>query len=534
MAERSKANGLEYDVVIIGSGMGGGTLAYALGSSGLRVALLERGEFLPRERENWDAEAVFGKGRYKANETWLDAQGNEFHPAMHYFVGGSTKVYGAALMRLRKADFGAVQHAEGVSPAWPIQYEDLEPYYTKAEKLYFVHGQESGDPNDPPRSEPLPFPSLEHEPYILDLKNRLEHLGLNPGYLPLGVDRRLGGRCVRCDTCDGFPCLLDAKADADVCCVRPALGDEKIDLYTGVEVQRLVTNQAGDRVVRAEGKKDDRDFSIEASIFVMSCGAINSAALLLRSTSKAHRLGLGNSSELVGRNYMTHLNSAILAVDLTRRNPTVFQKTMVVSDFYFNGGRRYPFPLGSVQLLGKSKAEMLRTVSGMLPHWLADRIARHSVDWWAISEDLPDEENRVSITSDDKIQIFWKPRNVSAHKALLKTVSRFLKKAGYQAVFVQRMGIGGNSHQCGTARFGNDPGSSVLDTFCRSHEVPNLYVVDGSFFPASAAVNPALTIAAQALRVADQISSANSVCAGASTNQGEAPVSCDGTAPSTR
>ncbi len=524
MAERSNANGLEYDVVIIGSGMGGGTLAYALGSSGLRVALMERGEFLPRERENWDAEAVFGKGRYKANETWLDGQGNEFHPAMHYFVGGSTKVYGAALMRLRKADFGAVQHAEGVSPAWPIRYEDLEPYYTKAEKLYFVHGQESGDPNDPPRSEPLPFPSLEHEPYILDLKNRLENLGLNPGYLPLGVDHRLGGRCVRCDTCDGFPCLVDAKADADVCCVRPALGDEKIDLYTGVEVRRLVTNQAGDRVVRAEGKRYDRDFSIEASIFVVSCGAINSAALLLRSTSKAHRLGLGNSSKLVGRNYMAHLNSAILAVDLTRRNPTVFQKTMVVSDFYFNGGRRYPFPLGSVQLLGKSKAEMLRTVSGMLPHWLADRIAQHSVDWWAISEDLPDEENRVSVTSDNKIQIFWKPRNVSAHKALLKTVSGVLKKAGYQAVFVQRMGIGGNSHQCGTACFGKDPESSVLDTFCRSHEVPNLYVVDSSFFPASAAVNPALTIAAQALRVADHISSVNGMCPGANTNKGVAPV----------
>jgi choline dehydrogenase-like flavoprotein len=524
MAERSKARELAYDVVIIGSGMGGGTLAYALGGSGLRVALLERGEFLPRERENWDAEAVFGKSRYKANETWLDGRGNQFHPAMHYFVGGSTKVYGAALMRLRKEDFNAVQHAEGVSPAWPIQYEDLEPYYTKAEKLYFVHGPEGGDPNGPPRSEPLPFPSLEHEPYILDLKNRLKNLGLNPGYLPLGVDHRLGGRRIIHDTCDGFPCLLDAKADADVCCVRPAVRDEKIDLYTGVQVRRLVANQAGDRVVRAEGTRHDREFSLEASIFIVSCGAINSAALLLRSKSNVHRFGIGNSSNLVGRNYMAHLNSAILAVDLTRRNPTVFQKTMVISDFYFNGGRRYPFPLGSVQLLGKSKAEMLRTVSGMLPHWLADRIAQHSVDWWAISEDLPDEENRVSITSDDKIQIFWKPRNVSAHKALLKTVSGVLKKAGYQAVFVQRMGIGGNSHQCGTVRFGRDPESSVLDTFCRSHEVPNLYVVDGSFFPASAAVNPALTIAAQALRVGDHISSANGMCPGATMNKGVAPV----------
>lgn len=524
MVERFKLKDLVYDIAIIGSGMGGGTLAYALGQSGLRVALLERGEFLPKERENWDAGEVFGKGRYKAAETWLDGVGNEFHPAMHYFVGGSTKVYGAALMRLRKEDFGAVQHAEGVSPAWPIEYEDLEPYYTEAEKLFFVHGPGGGDPFGPPRSAPLPFPALEHEPYICDLERRITTLGLRPGYLPLGVDRRSNGRCIRCDTCDGFPCLLDAKADADVCCVRPAWQEGKIDLFTGVQVRRLVTNASGDQVVRAEGTIRDEEFCIEASTFVVSCGAINSAALLLRSKCKAHRFGLGNASNLVGRNYMAHLNSAVLALDLTRRNPTVFQKTMVINDFYFSGGQRYPFPLGSLQLLGKSKAAMLKTVSGALPHWLADGIAQHSVDWWAISEDLPDKENRVSVTADDRIQIFWQPRNLVAHKALLKTVRRILKKVGFQAVFVQRMGIGANSHQCGTARFGNDPESSVLDTFCRSHEVPNLYVVDGSFFPSSAAVNPALTIAAQALRVADHIKTVNGSCSGRTRSEREAPV----------
>jgi choline dehydrogenase-like flavoprotein len=297
-----------------------------------------------------------------------------------------------------------------------------------------------------------------------------------------------------------------------------------MDLYTGVQVRRLVTNTSGDRVVRAEGTSQGEEFSIEASTFVVSCGAINSAALLLRSEGKAHRSGLGNSTNLVGRNNMAHLNSAILALDLTRRNPTVFQKTMVINDFYFSGGQRYPFPLGSLQLLGKSQAAMLKTVSGMLPHWLANRIAQHSVDWWAISEDLPDKENRVSVTAEDKIQIFWKPRNLSAHAALLKTIRRILKQVGYQAVFVQRMGIGANSHQCGTVCFGNDPESSVLDAFCGSHEVPNLYVVDGSFFPSSAAVNPALTIAAQALRVADHISSINGVYPGATMNKGVAPV----------
>jgi choline dehydrogenase-like flavoprotein len=509
MIARSKDRDLVYDLVIIGSGMGGGTLAYALRNSGLRIALLERGDFLPKERENWDAEAVFGQGRYKSGETWLDSCGKEFSSAMHYFVGGSTKVYGAALVRLRKEDFGNVQHAEGISPAWPIQYEELEPYYNSAEKLFLVHGAPSGDPFGPPRSEALPFPPLEHEPYILDLQRRLENLGLKPGYLPLGVDRRTNGSCIRCATCDGFPCLVDAKADAERCCVSPALKNGRVDLYTNVQIRRLVTNTAGDRIIRAEGTSRDAAFSVEASTFVVSCGAINSAALLLRSKNAAHPSGIGNSANLVGRNYMVHLNSAVLAVHATRRNPTIFQKTMVLNDFYFRGGERYQFPLGSLQLLGKSQTAMLKTASALLPGWLARIIANHSVDWWATSEDLPDLENRVSVTEDDRIQVFWKPKNLTAHEGLLKTAREVLKKLGYHAVFVQRMGIGANSHQCGTVRFGADPSSSVLDPHCRSHDVPNLYVVDGSFFPSSAAVNPALTIAAQALRVADHIASSH-------------------------
>jgi choline dehydrogenase-like flavoprotein len=514
MTVRTSGKDLVYDVVVIGSGMGGGSIAYALRNSGLRLALLERGDFLPKERENWDPDAVFAKARYKSRETWLDGQGNEFHPSMHYFVGGSTKVYGAALVRLRKEDFGIVEHAEGVSPSWPIRYEDLEPYYNEAEKLFFVHGPANGDPYGPPRSEALPFPPLEHEPYIVDLQRRLEKAGVTPGYLPLGVDHRPGGKCIRCNTCDGFPCFVNAKADADHCCVRPALQTGQVDLFTGVQVRRLVTNSSGDRIVRAEGTRHDTDFSIEASLFVVSCGAINSAALLLRSKSAVHRFGIGNSTGLVGRNYMAHLNSAVLAVDVARQNPTVFQKTMVVNDFYFSGKDRYRFPLGSLQLLGKSHAAMLKTVNAFLPRWLAKGIASHSVDWWATSEDLPDPENRVTVTQDNNIQIFWRPKNLTAHRSLLKVARNLLRKAGYQAVFVQRMGIGANSHQCGTVRFGNDPQSSVLDPFCRTHEVPNLYVVDASFFPSSAAVNPALTIAAQALRVADHITSSNVVRGG--------------------
>jgi choline dehydrogenase-like flavoprotein len=494
-----------YDIVIIGSGMGGGTLAYALRHSGARIAILERGDYLPRERENWDPENVFIGKRYKTSEMWYDAAGKGFNSGMHYFVGGSTKVYGAALVRFRQQDFATVNHAEGVSPEWPITYGDLEPYYTKAEKLYFVHGTPEGDPGGPPRSEPLPFPNVEHEPYIKDLQNRLTKQGLNPGFLPLAVDVRPNGRCVRCNTCDGFPCLMDAKADTDVCCVRPLVAGQQVDLYTNVRVTHLSTNRSGDRVVTARGTKDGHEFKINAGTFVLSCGAVNSAALLLKSKNPMHPNGLGNSSDMVGRHYMAHLNSAILAVDPFRKNPTVFQKTMVLNDFYFSGPGDRGFPHGSLQLLGKSQSAMLRTAVPSLPRWMADYISGHSVDWWATSEDLPDPDNRVAFTRDEKIQVIWKPKNTTAHEALLRTTRQILLKAGYKAVFLQRMGIAANSHQCGTLRFGGDPRSSVLDTFCKCHDLANLYVVDASFFPSSAAINPALTIAAQALRVGDHL-----------------------------
>ena len=347
-----------YDIVIIGSGMGGGTLAYALRNSGARIALLERGDYLPRERENWDPERVFINKRYKTPEVWYDATGEAFSSGMHYFVGGSTKVYGAALVRFRKQDFGVVKHAEGISPEWPISYVDLEPYYNKAEALYFVHGSPEGDPAGPPRSKPLPFPNVEHEPYIRDLQKRLIDLGFKPGFLPLGVDVREHGRCVRCNTCDGFPCMVDAKADADVCCVRPVVTAQKVDLYTNVHITHLSTNHSGDRVLSAQGTREGKEFKIDAATFVLSCGAVNSAALLLKSKNSMHPRGLGNSSGLVGRHYMAHLNSALLAIDPFRRNPTVFQKTMVLNDFYFRGpGDHWTTPWVVCSCLAKRKRQ---------------------------------------------------------------------------------------------------------------------------------------------------------------------------------
>jgi len=493
-----------YDIIIIGTGAGGGTLAYALRASGARVLLLERGDFLPQEPQNWSPEAVFDQQRYKPKEVWQDAEGRPFHPGVHYYVGGNTKVYGAALPRLRRADFEVIEHEGGISPAWPIRYEDLEPYYVRAEQIYLVHGVSGDDPTEPPRSGPFPFPPVPHEPYIAELAEQLRAQGLHPSYLPIGIDLRPGGRCIRSKTCDGFPCQLLAKGEADVCCVRPALESPDVELMTHTYARRLLTDPSGRRVTAVEVERDGERFEVHADIVVVACGAANSAALLLRSANSVYPNGLANSSGLVGRHYMVHNNTALMAVHPTRRNPTIFQKTLAVNDFYFRGPD-WPYPMGNLQLLGKLQAGMLTANQPLVPRRVLQAVADRSVDWWVMSEDLPDPENRVTLGSDGSIRIHWKPNNLVAHAKLVQAARQMLRRAGYPIVLTQRMGIETNSHQCGTLRFGNDPSTSVLELFCRSHDIPNLYVVDSSFFPSSTAVNPALTIAAQALRVADHL-----------------------------
>jgi len=493
-----------YDIIIIGTGAGGGTLAYALRDSGARVLLIERGDFLPQEPENWSPTAVFDQQRYKPKETWQDGLGRPFHPGVHYFVGGNTKVYGAALPRLRKADFEALEHEGGTSPAWPIRYEELEPYYARAEQIYMVHGASGDDPTEPPRSGPFPFPAVSHEPYIEELAGRLREQGLHPFFLPMGIDLRAGGRCLRCKTCDGFPCKVLAKSDADVRCVRPATEHSNVELITRAFVRRLLADPAGRRVSAVEVERDGELFELRGETVVVACGAANSAALLLRSAGGAHPHGLANASGLVGRNYMVHSNTALMAVHPRRRNPTVFQKTMAINDFYY-GGEAFPYPMGNLQLLGKLQAGMLTANQRLTPRRVLRGIADRSVDWWVMSEDLPDPENRVTLGSNGGIRVHWKPNNQTAHAKLVAAARQMLRRAGYPFVLTQRMGIETNSHQCGTLRFGEDPADSVLDPFCRAHGMDNLYVVDSSFFPSSAACNPALTIAAQALRVGDHL-----------------------------
>ncbi len=494
-----------YDIIIIGTGMGGGALAYALRNSGARILLIERGDYLPQEPQNWQVSAVFGENRYKPAETWIDAStGGRFKPGVHYYVGGNTKVYGAALPRFRQADFDAIEHEGGTSRAWPLSYADLEPYYNLAEELFFVHGKTGDDPSEPPRTRPYPYPEVPHEPAIAALIDKLRAQSLHPYCLPMSLDLREGGRCIRCMTCDGFPCQLHAKGDADIRCVRPALEYGTIELWTNTQARRILTDRPGKRATAVEVERAGESLNVSADTIIVSCGAVNSAVLLLRSANSAHLAGLANASGQLGRNYMAHNNTALTAVAPMKTNPTVFQKTAAINDYYF-GDEAFAYPMGNIQALGKLQAGMLSAAKPYLPKPLLGAMARRSIDFWVMSEDLPDPENRVAVGSDGSIQVHWQPNNRVAHKQLIKRAVRMMRRAGYPLVFTETLGIETNSHQCGTARFGDDPADSVLNPFCKTHEIDNLYVVDSSFFPSSTAMNPALTICAQALRVADRL-----------------------------
>ena len=488
---------------MVGSGIGGATTALALARRGADVLVLERGERLPVELQNADPRAVFIERRYKPSEQWLDGDGKPFSPGVHYLVGGNSKVYGASLPRFRERDFGPVEHHEGTSPAWPFSYADLEPYYAEAEQVYRVHGSIGEDPTEPWRSGPFPFPAVPHEPYIADLSRRLRVHGVSPASNAMGIDLRPGGACIRCASCDGFPCPYRAKSDAETCAIDPAIGTGTVRLITGARVRRGVGtagSAAGPgRVRHLVAETGDGLVQVTGDRFVLAAGAVNSAALLLGSADVDQPDGVANRSGLVGRSFMMHNNAHLAAVDLNRRNDAVFTKTLSVNDWYLDGGDGYP--LGVLQLIGKVQGVMMKSWATRVPLGLLDAMAGRSVEWLVMAEDLPDRQNRVTVDAAGRISTRRVARGMSTHRLLLRRAKQLLRVAGYDAVFTQPFDISMNSHQCGTVVAGADPVNSVLDPWCRAHDVANLWVVDGSFFPSSAAMNPALTIAAQALRV---------------------------------
>jgi choline dehydrogenase-like flavoprotein len=492
------------DVVIIGSGMGGGTLAWALKDTGLDVLIVERGQFLPREPENSQPDHVFIKKRYVTSKPWHDAKtGQPFQPGVYYWVGGNTKMYGACLPRFRRSDFEEVAHHDGVSPGWPFSYDDLEPFYGQAEQLFQVHGSVDEDPTEPPHSTDYPYPPLPHEPAVERFANMLYLQGLHPFHMACAMHLPSLAERIADTTADGSPSATGNKGDAENRAVRPALESPTVRLLLGAYVRRLHTNSDGRTVTFAEAQVGERTVRIEARTFVVSCGAVNSAALLLRSVSDQHPNGLGNSSGLLGRNYMVHNSTFFLAVDPRQRNETAWQKTLGLNDWY-EAGPDTPYPLGNLQMLGKIRAPMVKAARPWAPIWALKTVTNRSLDIYLTTEDLPRLENRVTVDG-EKIMISWTPNNLGPHQELVKRVTRAVRQAGYPVALTERMGIATNSHMCGTAVAGTNPAASVLDPDCRSHDVSNLFVVDSSFFPSSAALNPALTIAANALRVAPTI-----------------------------
>ncbi|HEY8594927.1 MAG TPA: GMC family oxidoreductase [Devosiaceae bacterium] len=490
------------DIVIIGSGIGGATLAAGLAPGGADILVLERGDDLPDTPELRDQRAIFQKGHYRPEETWYDAEGNGFNPGNYYYVGGNSKFYGAVLTRYRKTDFEETRQGEGVSPAWPFPYSELEPWYTRAEALYQVRGTLGEDPTEPDHGEDYPFPAIPDEPAIAEIRQRLKAQGLSPYSLPLGVDIERWLKRAKTPW-DAHPNRDDGKMEAESCGLAAALAHPNVRIEKRARVVRLETGADGRRITSVVYERDGEIRSVTPRLVVLSAGAVQSAVLLLASANDRNPNGLANRSDQVGRNFMNHNSSAMLAISPFYRNDAIYQKTFGLNDFYLDDGEGGP-ALGNVQLLGRVSGRILKANVPSLPEAALEIISRHAIDFYLMTEDLPSPKSRVRVEN-DRIVLEWHRTNWEAHRTLVSKMRHILRAAGFPLVLVRAFDKRTPSHQCGTVRMGADPASAPLDPFCRAYDHPNLFVVDASFLPTSAAVNPALTIAAQALRVADHI-----------------------------
>ncbi|WP_127145561.1 GMC oxidoreductase [Pelagibacterium montanilacus] len=496
------------DIVIIGSGIGGATLASGIAPGGASILILEAGGHLSASPANRDQVAIFQRRHFHSSELWYDSTGKGFSPGNYYYVGGNSKFYGAVLARYRAEDFGEIVHREGVSPAWPFPYETLEPWYTRAEQLYAVRGMLGEDPTEPSHSGVYAHPPVPDEPAIARVRARLSELGLHPYSLPLGVDIDAwlaGGQT----PWDAHPSSNDGKMDAETAALSKALAHDNVRLETGARVTRLETAPDGKAIAAVHYRQNGEDKVVRPALVVLSAGAVKSAALLLASADNANPDGLANRSGQVGRNFMNHNASAVIATAPWYTNDSVYQKTFGFNDFYLSDGEGGP-PLGNVQLLGRVSGPILKSSMPSAPGWLLDQISRHGIDFYAMSEDIPSPESRVTLDG-QRIVLHWTRTNWQAHLDLVARLKSVLRRAGFPLVVSQAFDKRTPSHQCGTVRMGSDPATSPLDIWCRAHDHPNLFVMDASFLPTSAAVNPSLTIAAQALRVADHIATTERV-----------------------
>ncbi len=479
---------IKYDVVIIGSGAGGGTLAYALATKGMRVLLVERGISIPKEDDNWTEKGALGN-KYRTRK----------NPINHFYVGGATKLYGAALYRLRAQDFVSTSHSNGASPLWPISYDELEPYYCKAEQLYRVHGSLDEDPTEPFHSMPYPYNPISHEPFIQTIVDKLKQNGHKVSSIPRGIDVGPNRTCIFCSTCDGYACKVHGKMDTEVAAILPALQTGNLDLVSEAECLRLTTNSSGTKIIEADIRQRSQVFKVTGHSFVVSGGVKGSPQLLFKSKCSSHPNGLANSSGLVGRYLCGHNAQLLFCLNGLTKIPKLHQKTFALNEFY-HGSATFPAALGVIQAAGQIPVWM---GFNRLVQPLMRMLASRSLLVFFMNEVLPSYENRIFLEENGNLKTSFTPNNLESFYELRKIAINLFKNAGFPIVLSRKQPL--LWHPVGTCRFGRDPQNSVLDQWCRTHDIDNLYVVDGSFLPSAGAVNTALTVMAQALRVGEHL-----------------------------
>jgi choline dehydrogenase-like flavoprotein len=467
-----------YDAVVIGTGIGGSTFAYGLARRGLKVAVVERGDFLKP-----DIPDLSPLHNYYFLET----------PA----VGGQTKSFGAAMYRLRESDFSAVEMESGVSPAWPITYVDLEPYYGEAESLFRVHGSSLNDATEPPRSAPWPHDPIPHQGPARELVERLiGRAGVPVSHIPRGIDYdpEHGGKCVLCRRCDAYYCPRDAKMDAEVAALRPALATGRVTILTKTECLRVLTTADGRKVTGVQLRRDGNETTVLAGMVAVCCGLTATPELLWRSRTSRHTNGLANASGALGRNWATHTTGWVFPIALGVQKKPFHQKTFAINAFYHSGpGSAYPMGViqaaGNIEPLGMSRRY----------RYFAEALLNHSFQAFVMTEALPSMDTGYALSDDGATEIGEPIRNKQTFAKLRRHASDIFRSAGYR-VFSPSVEM--RFHSVGTARMGTDAGNSIVDGHCKAHDIDGLFVVDASALPTSGAVNSGLTIAAVALRAA--------------------------------